>query len=85
MNYPCNLIRDLIPLYIDKVCSKESEEIIQQHLDSCSDCKSYLQSISNTDKKLELYESSENNYDFQKVSSLRAVKKKYYINKSCLL
>ncbi len=76
MKYPCNVIRDLIPLYIDKICTKESEEVIKQHLENCSDCKAYLQTISNADKELQLYESNENNNDFQKISSFRAIKKK---------
>ncbi len=45
MNHPCNLIKDLLPLYHDDVCSSESREIVQQHLSECADCKSYYEEL----------------------------------------
>lgn len=35
----CNIIKDLIPLYIDGCCSSESEEEIKKHLEQCDDCR----------------------------------------------
>ena len=35
----CEIIKDLIPLYIDGCCSKESERAIEEHLKGCSECK----------------------------------------------
>lgn len=35
----CNVIGDLLPLYIDKACSKESAELVEEHLQSCERCK----------------------------------------------
>lgn len=35
----CNIIKDLIPLYIDGCCSIESEEEIKKHLEQCDDCR----------------------------------------------
>jgi len=40
----CSLIKDLLPLYIDDLCSKESTEIITNHLEVCEECnKEYAQ------------------------------------------
>ena len=33
------MIKDLLPLYIDGLCSDETDKIIKDHLDSCKDCK----------------------------------------------
>lgn len=41
----CNVIKDLIPLYIDGCCSKESEEEINKHLAHCDDCKSVFEEM----------------------------------------
>ncbi len=38
MNMKCEIIRDLLPLYIDGVASKESEEAIKEHLAVCPSC-----------------------------------------------
>lgn len=35
----CNVIRDLIPLYIDSCCSEESAKIVKEHIETCSACK----------------------------------------------
>ena len=35
----CEIIRDLIPLYIDSCCSKESTNAVEEHLKICSECK----------------------------------------------
>ena len=35
----CNIVKDLLPTYIDGLCSKESKEFIEDHLRNCVDCK----------------------------------------------
>ena len=35
----CTIIQDLIPLYVDKVCSSDSAELVKKHLQSCPGCK----------------------------------------------
>ncbi|MBR6514327.1 MAG: zf-HC2 domain-containing protein [Clostridia bacterium] len=35
----CEIIRDLIPLYIDGCCSEESSRAVEEHLGCCSECK----------------------------------------------
>lgn len=38
----CNIIRDLLPSYVDGICSADSKETIEQHLASCADCAALL-------------------------------------------
>lgn len=38
----CNVIKDLLPLYADEVCSEDSREMVEEHLASCKDCKQEL-------------------------------------------
>lgn len=35
----CNIVKDLIPLYIDGCCSEESEKAVEEHINSCAECK----------------------------------------------
>lgn len=44
-NIHCNVIQDLLPLYADDVVSKESRELVQQHLECCPDCRQVLGEI----------------------------------------
>ncbi len=41
----CNVVKDLIPLYIDSCCSQESAAIVKEHIDSCPDCKAIYESM----------------------------------------
>ena len=36
---PCNLIKDLLPLYADGVVSEETAQIVANHLAECPDCQ----------------------------------------------
>ena len=70
MKYSCNLIRDLLPLYCDRVCSKDSAEAVQEHISSCEECKNiYIgmqQSVSMDRAR----------YEKQQLASMQEVKKK---------
>lgn len=39
MKTPCNVIRDLLPLYQDGVCSPESCQLVAEHLEECDTCR----------------------------------------------
>lgn len=45
MRLSCEVIRDLLPLYYDKVCSKESSSLIEEHLAECPQCEDELQKL----------------------------------------
>lgn len=34
----CNVIKDLLPLYVDACCSEESVKLVSEHLENCPDC-----------------------------------------------
>ncbi|WP_188890272.1 zf-HC2 domain-containing protein [Paenibacillus radicis (ex Gao et al. 2016)] len=36
---PCEVIKDLLPLYIDQVCSESSKQLVEEHLAKCDSCK----------------------------------------------
>ena len=35
----CSIIRDLLPLYEEKLCKPETIKLVEEHLESCFDCK----------------------------------------------
>ncbi len=43
MKMSCDVIRDLLPLYYDNVCSKDSCKLIEEHIDNCQECKAELE------------------------------------------
>lgn len=52
----CDIIGDLLPSYLDGICSKQTKHYVEQHLESCESCKKKAELLKKTDfsvKKLE--------------------------------
>ena len=45
MNYKCEVIEDLLPLYYDGICSRETEKTVEEHIKNCENCKMMLTEI----------------------------------------
>lgn len=43
----CNVIKDLLPLYAEDMCSPESKELVEEHLRGCEGCTKELEDIRN--------------------------------------
>jgi len=41
----CSIVRDLLPLYHDEVVSEESRKLVEEHLETCEECKKMLDDI----------------------------------------
>ena len=49
MKTDCNIIRDLLPLYADDVCSKESRALVDEHLQECPECRELVSRLLKTE------------------------------------
>jgi len=43
MKVTCEIIEDLLPLYLDDVCSTQSRQAVEQHLRECEKCRSVFE------------------------------------------
>ncbi len=41
----CNIVKDLIPLYIDGCCSEESKKAVEDHIGDCTDCRNLIEDM----------------------------------------
>lgn len=41
----CEIIKDMLPLYYDNVCSDDSKRMVEEHLSKCNNCKIELEKI----------------------------------------
>ncbi len=41
----CNIVKDLIPLYVDGCCSEESKKIVEEHIENCVECKKLFEDM----------------------------------------
>ena len=77
MTYPCGIIRDLLPLYIDDVCNEESKQAVENHMSECEKCRNYYESMKSTEGFVA--KENDNSEDMKMANNLKNVKSK--INK----
>ncbi len=41
----CNVTKDLLPVYLDDICSEESKSLVEEHLQECAKCKQFLEQM----------------------------------------
>ena len=46
MNWKCDVVTDLAPLYHDGVASKASRKLLKEHLKECPECRAYYKKYS---------------------------------------
>lgn len=65
----CNVIKDLLPLYVDECCSDESAKIVTVHLDACECCRKAYNQMRET---CQTYEEKQNSVCLRRVSDWKA-------------
>lgn len=73
MKMSCEIIKDLLPLYHDGVCSNESKAMIEEHLAECDNCKTELDVM---DKVLPITNMQQNLSEAEAVKELSKKMKK---------
>ena len=73
MKKECEIVKDLLPLYIDQLSSDTSNDLIEKHLKKCAKCQKEYQILS-SNLKLELTEKDKKDYR----KSFNKTKKKYW-------
>lgn len=48
MKVSCEIVKDLLPLYHDGVCSNDSKTMVEEHLAYCDSCKAELLEMDDT-------------------------------------
>ncbi len=51
MKLPCAVVRDLLPLYVEKILEPETAELVEAHLKDCLDCQQRLPTLRIEEKK----------------------------------
>ncbi|MBQ3424661.1 MAG: zf-HC2 domain-containing protein [Clostridia bacterium] len=49
MKAECEVIRDLLPLYVDDICSDTSRKLVEEHLEVCPECSEMREKLRSTE------------------------------------
>lgn len=44
----CDIIRDLIPSYVDEICTKATRECVEEHMRECTECRQVMEACKNS-------------------------------------
>ena len=83
MRISCEVIQDLLPLYVDSVCSGDSAELVEGHMTECEACKQTYNVMRSEGKAEELVQSEE--FQKQQETSVKKIKKKWSKSKKIFL
>ena len=48
MSKQCEIVQDLLPLYVDGVCSEASAELVKGHVEACEACRTVYEKLTET-------------------------------------
>lgn len=73
----CEVIQDLITLYIDELSSEESNELIENHIKKCKECEEFLKGVSIKNDDI-LSEEEKITYEEKEDTLINKIKKSKY-------
>ena len=79
MNIKCDVIRDLLPLYMDDLVSEETKRLVDEHLEQCEDCRKYLDELKGSEEQPVSREFA------GELEPLKKIKRKALVNRVALL
>ncbi len=65
----CNVIKDLLPLYVDDCCSEESARLVAEHLGTCGSCRKTYDQMR---ESCQTYEEKPHSVKLRRVSDWKA-------------
>ena len=83
MRLSCDVIQDLLPLYVDQACSEDSTGLVEEHMAECEVCRQTYDAMKSDGKTEELVNSEE--FRKQQTDSVKKVKKKWSRSKKIFL
>ena len=54
MKFSCSIVDDLLPLYLENICSEDSRVALEEHLQECASCREKLARMKSSDIMLDV-------------------------------
>ena len=81
MKNECNIIRDILPLYVEDMVSADTSAFVEEHLEKCAECRADLENLKRTGQIEEVPLAEPDN----DILPLRTIKKKWQRKKVVLI
>lgn len=77
MKNDCNIIRDILPLYVENMVSDETSAFVKEHIEKCPECATELENMKAGTKVEDLSAEGQNVMESEAQKSLMAIRKKF--------
>ena len=77
MKNECNIIRDILPLYVENMVSEETSEFVKEHLEKCQECATEMEAMKAGTKVDEFSTETKNKLESEVEKSLKSIRKKF--------
>ena len=75
MRNECNIIRDILPLYIEDMVSADTVSFVEEHLNDCAACRAELENMKQSNSLEKIYENNSAGLK-DEAAPLKAIKRK---------
>ena len=73
---PCEFIQDMLPLYIDGITGRASDEAIREHIAGCSECREMLEQMQQAKELQEALDRQQEIHDIDYMKKVRAANRR---------
>ena len=77
MKNECNVVRDILPLYLENMVSEETAESIKEHLDDCPECAAEFEAMKSGKTVEKIGEEVQSDFEAEVLKSIKNIRKKF--------
>ena len=77
MKNECSVVRDILPLYLENMISKETAESIKEHLENCPDCAAEFEAMKSGKTVEKIGEEVQSDFEAEVLKSIKNIRKKF--------
>ena len=77
MKNECNIVRDILPLYVEDMVSAETAKFVKEHLENCPECAKEFEDMKAGTKVKEISNETQNHLEAEVLKSMQAIRKRF--------
>ena len=77
MKNECSVVRDILPLYLENMVSKETAELIKEHLENCPECAAEFEAMKSGKTVEKIGEEVQSDFEAEVLKSIKNIRKKF--------
>ena len=77
MKNECSVVRDILPLYLENMVSKETAESIKEHLENCPDCAAEFEAMKSGKTVEKIGEEVQSDFEAEVLKSIKNIRRKF--------